>query len=81
MSERKRRMTPEMGKDYHEMEQSRSFVIDNLPPLWYGLYRKCMKEGFDTNQAMELVKVYINTTLGVGRYLGKMGDHNGSEFD
>ncbi|MCL2120008.1 MAG: hypothetical protein FWH27_16445 [Planctomycetaceae bacterium] len=63
-------------KDLHDMYQSTSFVVDNLPRLWYGLYRQCVKQGFNESQAMELVKVYINTTLGVARYLRESYDND-----
>jgi hypothetical protein len=66
-------------KDLHDMDQSTSFVIDNFPRLWFGLYRQCIEQGFNKSQSMELVKVYINTTLGVGRYLRDI--NNGTEFD
>ena len=61
-------------RDVHDLEQSSTFVIDNFPRLWYGLYRRCVEEGFNEAQAMALVKVYINTTLGIGRYLGEVDD-------
>jgi hypothetical protein len=77
MKEDKRKKLEEEIQDTHDMDQSSAFMIDHLPPLWYGLYKKCRTEGFDREQAMELVKVYINTTLGVGRYLQKLEDLDG----
>jgi hypothetical protein len=34
-------------------------MIDNLPQLWYGLFRKCVEEGFTEQQALELVKTFV----------------------
>ena len=48
-------------KDEAEMAQGRAFLVENLPPLWWGLYFKCTEEGFTPNQAMDLVKEYIST--------------------
>jgi len=69
----------DLMRDIHAMEQSSTFVIDNFPRLWFGLYRQCMEEGFSETQSMSLVKVYINTTLGVGRFFN--GETDEREFD
>ena len=69
----------ERMRDLHDMDQSATFVIDNFPRLWFGLYRQCMEEGFSETQSMSLVKVYMNTTLGVGRFLN--GGDYANEFN
>jgi len=69
----------DLMRDIHAMEQSSTFVIDNFPRLWFGLYRQCMEEGFSETQSMSLVKVYMNTTLGVGRFLN--GGDYANEFN
>jgi hypothetical protein len=53
----------EYMKTVSEMEQSGEFLIQNLPPLWWGLYHNCMERGFTSDQAFELVKQYIQVTF------------------
>jgi hypothetical protein len=50
-------------KDISDMEQARAFVVDNFPSLWYGLFEACKTEGFTEDQAMDILKIYISTTL------------------
>ena len=44
------------------VEQAQATMVEMWPPLWKQLYQKCMKEGFNENQSMELVKAYILST-------------------
>lgn len=48
----------------HVMEQGRATLIEVLPPLWYGLYSECIVQGFQPEQAMDLVKTYIMASVG-----------------
>ena len=59
----------ELVRALAEMDQASAFVTDNFPKLWYGLFARCIKEGFSEPQALELVKSYIEATLGL-RFIG-----------
>ena len=59
----------EFVKALAEMDQASAFVTDNFPKLWYGLFTRCKEEGFSEPQALELVKSYIEATLGL-RFIG-----------
>ena len=48
-------------KQKHEHEQSLAFVAETCPRLWYGLYTRCIEEGFTQEQAMTLVVAFIKT--------------------
>ena len=52
-----------------EMDQVTTFVFDHFPKLWFGLFTRCKQEGFSEPQALELVKSYIEATLGL-RFIG-----------
>jgi hypothetical protein len=67
-----------MDKEYmkllSEMEQSSEFLIQNLPPLWWGMYQNCLKTGFTEEHAMLLVRQYIHSSLIQLRNLGDSND-------
>jgi len=42
-----------------EMDQNQAALIELLPPLWWGLFSSCMKEGFNELQAMEILVAYV----------------------
>lgn len=42
-----------------ELEQSRALLMENFPPLWWGLFDNCVKQGFTRQEALELIKAYI----------------------
>lgn len=41
------------------LEQSRAALVESLPPLWWGLYERCVALGFEPAQAMQLVGVVV----------------------
>ena len=41
------------------IDQAKAGAEEIFPPLWYGLYRRCVEEGFTEDQAIRLVKAYI----------------------
>ncbi len=47
------------AKKRAELAQSVAALSEMCPPMWWGLFDGCRKEGFTDEQAMELVKVYI----------------------
>ena len=49
-----------------QLDQSSALLAEMLPPLWWGLYRACVDEGFTESQALELVKTYLSSTVRVG---------------
>jgi len=59
----------ELVRALAEMDQASAFVTDNFPKLWYGLFARCKEEGFTEPQALELIKSYIEATLGL-RFIG-----------
>lgn len=42
-----------------ELEQNLAMASEVYPCLWYSLYRSLIKEGFESNEALDLVKTYI----------------------
>lgn len=56
-------MTP---KEISEIDQGGKLLADILPPLWRGLYVGCKEQGFDDEQAFELVKTYIRASWNTG---------------
>lgn len=46
-------------KRQQELEQGMTFVAESMPPLWRRLYLNLLKEGFETSQAMDILKTYI----------------------
>lgn len=50
-----------------QIEQSVAAMVEMWPPVWKGLYDRCIKQGFNEAQAMELVKAFI-----VGQAAGKI---------
>jgi len=59
----------EMARALADMDQASAFVTDNFPKLWHGLFARCKEEGFTEPQALEVVKSYIEATLGL-RFIG-----------
>ncbi len=45
-----------------QFEQSAAMVVEEMPPLWRQLYNKCLEEGFDNEQSLKLVEVFILST-------------------
>ncbi len=54
-------LTPEQReiKRIQDTEQSRSWLADFYPPLWWNMYNNLQKEGFEEAKAFELLKTYI----------------------
>jgi len=52
-------MTNEQAQRIRDLQESATLMIDNLPQLWCGLFRKCVEEGFTEQQALELVKTFV----------------------
>ena len=50
------KFTPQMIQQF---EHGSTVIIDYFPPLWYGIYKKCVEEGFSEQQAMQCVCAYI----------------------
>jgi hypothetical protein len=67
-------MDKEYLKTLSNMEQSSEFLTQNLPPLWWGLYRKSIESGFTQEQALDLVKQYIHSSLSRARNIGDFND-------
>ncbi len=42
-----------------ELEQDQAFLVEALPPLWWGLYKNCIEEGFTNTDALSLVETFI----------------------
>jgi hypothetical protein len=53
-----------------DIEQSGELLKQNLPPLWWGLFENCKNNGFTEQQAFELVKQYIHSTLSNMKNIG-----------
>jgi len=51
-------------KQISEFDQSAVFLSESLPPLLWKLFENSKNEGFNDNQAMEIVLTYIKATLG-----------------
>ncbi len=49
--------TPE---ELAEMDQGLKMITESFPGLWWGLYEGCLNQGFNAEQALELVKEYIH---------------------
>lgn len=49
-----------------KLDQSSALLAEMLPPLWWGIYKACVDEGFTESQALELVKTYLSSTVRVG---------------
>ena len=49
-------MTPE---EQAQFDRDVTVLSDNLPPLWWNLFQKLKKEGFDSQQALTLVVAFI----------------------
>lgn len=47
----------------HEFEQSSQAMVDNLPALWWGLYSRCVEQGFTKEQAMTCVLTMITASM------------------
>jgi hypothetical protein len=63
-------MDKEHLKLLSEVEQSGEFITQNFPPLWWGIYQKCMDVGFTKEQSLSLTKQYMHSTLVQIRNLG-----------
>ncbi len=46
-------------KDIADFDQSAKLIVDSFPSVWWGLYSNLLKEGFDSVQALDLLKTYI----------------------
>lgn len=49
-------MTPEEKASF---DQSSALIADSFPPLWRRLYTGLIEEGFTKDEALELVKAFI----------------------
>jgi hypothetical protein len=49
--------------DYSKLDQNLARLADTFPPHWYRLYAGCVEAGFTDEQAMEILKVYINSAI------------------
>ena len=47
-------------RDIAAMDQASSELVNTQPALWWGLYSKCISEGYNEKQAMQLVVTFIN---------------------
>ncbi|MDR2704327.1 MAG: hypothetical protein LBC02_00970 [Planctomycetaceae bacterium] len=56
-----------------DVEQSSEFLTQNLPPLWWGIYQKCLDVGFTEELALSLTKQYIHSSL---TQIRNLGDYN-----
>ena len=54
------------------LDEAITTLIDQMPPLWRGMYNGCLKEGFTEDQALSLVKTYIAKDAPAGVHI-----HNG----
>jgi hypothetical protein len=66
-------MDREHLKILSDMEQSGEFLKQNLPPLWWGIYKNCIESGFTEEQSFALVKQYIHSSLST---IKNIGDNN-----
>ena len=46
-----------------EMDQRRSQIVDLCPPLWRGVYLRCIEEGFTEEEAFKLLHTFILATV------------------
>lgn len=53
-------------KQLQEIEQGMALLADTFPRLWWQMFTKLKEAGFKENEALELVKVYIQTTASSG---------------
>ena len=51
-----------------QIDQDFQPFLDNIPALLSNLFRRLKKEGFNENQALELVKQYMDTALIIANY-------------
>lgn len=42
-----------------KLDQCKAEIGEVLPGMWWVLYQGCMREGFTEQQAMDLVRAYI----------------------
>ena len=47
-------------KQRAEIDQANATLKEMLPPLWWALYKGCLKEGFTEYQAMSIVIAYVS---------------------
>lgn len=52
-------MTPD---EYQKADQASAILGDYLPPFWRRLYSGLIEQGFESEQAMSLLRAYINTS-------------------
>lgn len=58
----------ERTREMQKLEQCSATVGDMYPPLWRRIYVNLLSEGFNKQQAMSILKVYIlaqNSTNGI----------------
>ena len=47
-----------------KFEQEMKEISKTMPALWWSIYKECLDEGFNPNQAMDLLKTFIMSLLG-----------------
>lgn len=47
-----------------KLDQAKAYIVEALPPLWYGLYFQCVEQGFSDDQAMQCVLAFIHASCG-----------------
>ncbi len=47
--------------DLAKIDQHIALLVDVLVPLWRQIFLRCITEGFDKEQAMDLLKIYISS--------------------
>lgn len=47
-----------------ELDQCEAALCELLPPFWFSLYSSLLTTGFTPEQAMDLLKTYIQASLG-----------------
>lgn len=45
------------------LDQGIAAISEMCPPLWWGLYEGCKKQGFSDDQAMEILKTIVAQTI------------------
>lgn len=46
-----------------ELDQCEATLCELLPPFWFSMFRSLQTAGFTPEQAMELLKTYIEVSL------------------
>lgn len=53
---------PEDIRFQARLDQSIAGIVDNLPPLWRGLFDRLLSANFTQEQSIDLLKQYIHST-------------------